>query len=68
MTRTRSYAPWVALQIRPKMERTVAEHLSYRGYEHFPPLRHPEYVRSQYPAAEYHLAYSASGSHVGAIV
>jgi transcription antitermination factor NusG len=29
---------------------------------------HPEYVRSQYPAAEYHLAYSASRSHVGAIV
>jgi transcription antitermination factor NusG len=39
MDRTRAYAPWVALQIRPKMERTVAEHLGYRGYEHFLPLR-----------------------------
>jgi transcription antitermination factor NusG len=187
MTRTRTDAPWVALQIRPKMERTVATHLAYRGYEHFLPLRrrdgaadqagtetpvfpgylfcrysenaagtiisttgvtrivsfggtpawiddqemaglqqaiacrlalvplasfvpgapvvitkgplqgvrgvvvgindnrylvisitmlgrsvavelHPEYVRSQYPAAEYHLAYSASRSHVGPIV
>ena len=39
MTRTRTDAPWVALQIRPKMERTVATHLAYRGYEHFLPLR-----------------------------
>jgi transcriptional antiterminator NusG len=39
MTRTGSDAPWVALQIRAKMERTVAEHLVYRGYEHFLPLR-----------------------------
>jgi transcription antitermination factor NusG len=39
MFHTRTYAPWVALQIRPKMERTVAEHLAYRGYEHFLPLR-----------------------------
>jgi transcription termination/antitermination protein NusG len=39
MIHTRTYAPWVALQIRPKMERTVAEHLAYRGYEHFLPMR-----------------------------
>src|SRR3989442_12753345 len=39
MTRTRTDAPWVALQIRPKMEKTVATHLAYRGYEHFLPLR-----------------------------
>jgi hypothetical protein len=31
-------APWVAVQVRPKMEKTTAQHLAYRGYEYFLPL------------------------------
>lgn len=30
--------PWIALQVRSKMERTAAEHLRARGYELFVPL------------------------------
>jgi transcription antitermination factor NusG len=32
-------APWIALQVRAKTEKTVAQHLQYRDYEHFLPLR-----------------------------
>jgi transcriptional antiterminator RfaH len=32
-------APWVALHVRAKTEKTVAQHLQYRKYEHFLPLR-----------------------------
>jgi len=39
MHRTHTDAPWVALQIRARMERTVADHLAYRGYQHFLPLQ-----------------------------
>jgi transcription termination factor NusG len=33
-----STAPWFALQVRAKAEKTVAQHLQWRGYEHFLPL------------------------------
>lgn len=39
MTGSASNAPWVAVQVRSKMERTTAEHLAYRGYEYFLPLQ-----------------------------
>jgi transcription antitermination factor NusG len=39
MTDSASNAPWVAVQVRSKMERTTAQHLAYRGYEYFLPLR-----------------------------
>jgi hypothetical protein len=32
-------APWIALQVRPKSAKSVAQHLEYRGYECFLPER-----------------------------
>jgi transcriptional antiterminator NusG len=39
MRLSESSAPWVALQVRPRMEKTTAQHLEFRGYEYFLPLR-----------------------------
>jgi transcription antitermination factor NusG len=32
-------APWIAIQVRPKSAKTVAQHLEYRGYDCFLPMR-----------------------------
>jgi transcriptional antiterminator NusG len=34
-----AHAPWIALQVRSRSEVTVAEHLDYRGYDCYLPIR-----------------------------